>query len=190
MRKSSSRPILVIPATIIIKTGVKSDGRIWAREAKAIFNSGAYGGFKPNVIVNLPGARMGGGAYRIPHVKIDAYSVYTNCVPCGHVRGPGEAQMIFAVESHMDYLARKMGIDPYEFRMMNILKVGRPCPRRASGNEQGLRTIAKAQVKAWVGKTRRKRTLTGKGIAIAVKEAHFGEANAEVGLDDRARFMF
>src|ERR1043166_7848296 len=112
------------PSTLTIKTGVKSGGRIWAREVTAVFNSGAYGGFKPNVIVNLPGARTGSGAYRIPHVKIDAYSVYTNCVPCGHVRGPGEAQTIFAVESHMDYVAHKMGIGPYEFRMMNILKEG------------------------------------------------------------------
>jgi CO/xanthine dehydrogenase Mo-binding subunit len=175
------------PATIIIKSGVKSDGRIWAREARAIFNSGAYGGFKPNVIVNLPGARMGGGAYRIPHVKIDAYSVYTNCVPCGHVRGPGEAQMIFAVESHTDFLARKLGMDPFEFRMVNILKAGDRVGDAPLETSKGDELLAKLRSTLGLTTRKRKKTLTGKGIAIAVKEAHFGEANAEVGLDDQGK---
>ena len=105
LAKATGRPVKMImtyaeelmaanprhPSTITIKTGVKSDGRIWAREVKAIFNSGAYGGFKPNVIVNLPGARMGAGAYRIPHVKIDAYSVYTNCCPVRACKGTGRS---------------------------------------------------------------------------------------------------
>lgn len=176
------------PSTVTIKTGVKADGRIWAREVKAIFNSGAYGGFKPNVIVNLPGARTGGGAYRIPHVKIDAYSVYTNCVPSGHVRGPGEAQVIFAVESHMDYIARQSGLDPYEFRMINVLKSGDLLADtvRLEANH-GSELLDKLRSKLGSTNGKRKKPFTGKGIAIAVKEAHHGEANAEVGLDDTGR---
>lgn len=172
------------PSTVTVKTGVKSDGKIWAREVKAVFNSGAYGGFKPNVIVNLPGARMGAGAYRIPHVKIDAYSVYTNCVPCGHVRGPGEAQVVFAVESHMDYVAREMNIDPYKFRRINILKPGDLLADVPLETSKGGELLAKLRIKLGSTSARRKRTFTGKGIAIAVKEAHYGEGNAEVGLDD------
>lgn len=199
LAKATGRPVKMImtyaeelmaanprhPSTLTIRTGVKADGRIWAREVKAIFNSGAYGGFKPNVIVNLPGARTGGGAYRIPHVKIDAYSVYTNCVPSGHVRGPGEAQVIFAVESHMDYIARKMGLDPYDFRMINALKAG-----DLLGDSVRLETNTGGellkQLRSKLGSTngKRKKPFTGKGIAIAVKEAHHGEANAEVGLND------
>jgi CO/xanthine dehydrogenase Mo-binding subunit len=173
------------PSTVTLKTGVKTDGRIWAREAKAIFNSGAYGGFKPNVLVNLPGARTGSGAYRIPHVKIDAYSVYTNCVPCGHVRGPGEAQMIFAVESHMDYVARKMGLDPCEFRMMNMLKLGdflHNSVRLETNN--GRELLEKLHGKLGAKNPKGKEALRGKGIAISVKEAHHGEANVGVGLND------
>lgn len=176
------------PSTVTVKTGVKSDGRIWAREVKAVFNSGAYGGFKPNVIVNLPGARMGAGAYRIPHVKIDAYSVYTNCVPCGHVRGPGEAQVVFAVESHMDYVAREMNIDPYKFRMINILKSGDLLDNSVRlETDMGSRLLAKLWTKLGSRSAKRKKTITGKGIAIAVKEAHHGEAIAEVGLDDAGK---
>jgi CO/xanthine dehydrogenase Mo-binding subunit len=172
-------------STVTIKTGVKADGRLWAREVKAVFNSGAYGGFKPNVIVNLPGARTGSGAYRIPHVKIDAYSVYTNCVPSGHVRGPGEAQMIFAVESHMDYVARKMGVDPNEFRMMNVLRSGDLLNGSVRlETSKGGELLEKLQAKLGPKSAKRKQTFTGKGIAISVKEAHHGEANAEVGLND------
>ena len=173
------------PSTVTIKTGMKTNGKIWAREVQAIFNSGAYGGFKPNVLVNLPGARTGSGAYRIPHVKIDAYSVYTNCVPCGHVRGPGEAQMIFAVESHMDYVARKMGWDPCEFRMMNILKSGdllHNSVRLETNN--GSELLEKLREKLGATSSKGKETFRGKGIAISVKEAHHGEANAGIGLND------
>jgi len=173
------------PSTVTIKTGMKTNGKIWAREVQAIFNSGAYGGFKPNVLVNLPGARTGSGAYRIPHVKIDAYSVYTNCVPCGHVRGPGEAQMIFAVESHMDYVARKMGWDPCEFRMMNILKPGdllHNSVRLETNN--GSELLEKLREKLGATSSKGKETFRGKGIAISVKEAHHGEANAGIGLND------
>jgi CO/xanthine dehydrogenase Mo-binding subunit len=71
------------PSVVTIRTGVKKNGRICAREAKAIFNSGAYGAFKPTPPVNLPGTLAAIGPYAIPNVKIHSYSVYTNCVPCG-----------------------------------------------------------------------------------------------------------
>ena len=172
------------PSTVAIKTGVKANGKICAREVRAIFNSGAYAGFKPNAIVNLPGARVGSGAYRVANVKIDAYSVYTNCVPCGHVRGPGEVQTIFAVESHMDYVARKMGLDPYDFRMMNILRPGdllHNSVRLETNN--GSKLLKKLRARLEGKNSNSKGVLRGKGMAISVKEAHHGEANAAVGLN-------
>src|SRR4029453_1467475 len=112
------------PSMITIRSGVKKDGKLWAREVKAIFNSGAYAGLKNNETGNLAGARTGAGAYYIPHVKIDAFSVYTNCVPSGIMRGPGEAQMVFAVESHTDNIAREMGRNRLEFRSLIVLTQG------------------------------------------------------------------
>ena len=102
------------PAVITVKTGVKNDGTLWAREAQVVFNSGAYGAFKPRVY--LGGADHLGGAYRVPHVSIDSYMVYTNNVPCGHMRAPAKPQVHFAVESHMDMIAEGLGLDPLEFR--------------------------------------------------------------------------
>ena len=110
------------PGTITLKTGVKRDGRIWARQAKTVFNSGAYGAFKPRV--HLRGADHSGGPYRIPHVQIDSYMVYTNNIPCGHMRAPAKPQVAFAVESHMDMIAQELGLDPYEFRLRNVMQDG------------------------------------------------------------------
>ena len=111
-------------SVIRLRTGLTADNRICARHAEIYFNSGAYGGFKPTAIVNLWGACEAGGVYKIPHVRIDAYSVYTNQVPCGHMRAPGDPQVAFAVESDMDMIAYALGMDPYEFRMLNAMEEG------------------------------------------------------------------
>jgi CO/xanthine dehydrogenase Mo-binding subunit len=112
------------PSIVTLKTGVDSEGRIVARHARVIFNSGAYGAFKPTPIVNISGASHANGCYRIPNMRIDAYSVYTNSVPCGHMRAPGEPQIVFAVESQMDMIAHELGLDSLEFRMRNVLSDG------------------------------------------------------------------
>lgn len=175
------------PSTIHIKTGVKKDGTLWAREVKMIFNSGAYAAFKPNATINLPGARHGAGAYRIPHVSIEALSVYTNCIPSGHMRGPGDPQVYFAAESHMDYIARKLKVDPLELRRKNVLKAGDLLP---SGIEvdtnKGKEILDRISLK---GKRSRPdhRRLRGKGIALCLRDIGPGEANIEVGLDPEGK---
>jgi CO/xanthine dehydrogenase Mo-binding subunit len=67
---------------------------------------------------------MGAGVYRIPNLLIESYCVYANNIPCGHARSPGEPQMVFAGESHMDMIAAELGIDPVEFRRNNLLRDG------------------------------------------------------------------
>jgi CO/xanthine dehydrogenase Mo-binding subunit len=102
-------------ARMYIKTGVKKDGTIVARTGKVIYDTGAYSGFGA-----MAGARctnMLGGWYLMPNVHIDGYVVYTNKQVCGPVRGPGGPQAAFAVESHMDSIAAKLGMDPVEFRL-------------------------------------------------------------------------
>ena len=130
-----------------------------------VFNSGAYGAFKPRVYIR--GADHSGGPYRIPHVHIDSYMVYTNNVPCGHMRAPGKPQVAFAVESHMDMMARELGLDPYEFRMRNILKDGDVNPVGEKLHniraEETLRQAAEAM--GWDRAD--KRPNVGRGLAIA-----------------------
>jgi len=114
------------PAVMTIKTGVMKDGTIMARQARAVFDSGAYGAFKPTVY--LRGADHLCGVYNIPHAKIDSYTVYTNNVPRGHMRSPAKPQVVFAVESHMDMIAHELGIDAYQFRLKNVMREGDASP--------------------------------------------------------------
>ena len=64
------------------------------------------------------------GGYRTPHVRMTGLIVYTNQVPSGYFRAPGEVQTLFAAESHMDEMARALGLDPLEFRLRNALREG------------------------------------------------------------------
>ncbi len=63
------------PSVITMRTGVTADGRIVARRVTALFNSGAYAAFKPAPSVNLGGAGMGAGVYRIPNLLIESFCV-------------------------------------------------------------------------------------------------------------------
>ena len=92
------------PAVMTFKTGVRADGTITARQARLVYDSGGYAGFKPARGVNY-GSHCA-GPYKIGHVQIDAYMVYTNHVPCGSMRSPGDPQSIFASEAQLDLIAR------------------------------------------------------------------------------------
>src|SRR3990172_2005881 len=109
-------------AKMYIKTGVKKDGTIVARIGKVIYDAGGYSGF--GLQAGGRCTNMLGGWYLMPNCHIDGYVVYTNKQVCGPVRGPGGPQAAFAVESHMDSIAAKLGMDPAEFRLKNIPKAG------------------------------------------------------------------
>ncbi len=103
-----------------IRMGVTRDGRIQAMDVLALFNSGAYGGYRPSAGMRSACAT----SYRVPCARVESIRVYTNEVPCGNMRAPGAPQTTFAVESMMDYVARELGIDSFEFRRRNLLKTG------------------------------------------------------------------
>lgn len=107
---------------IWIKSGVKKDGTLVARQGKVVYDAGGYSGFG-----NQAGGRctqMVGGWYRLPNIHMDGFTVYTNKQVCGPVRGPGGPQATFAMESHMDSIASELGMDPIEFRLKNVPEKG------------------------------------------------------------------
>ncbi|MBC7220066.1 xanthine dehydrogenase family protein [Candidatus Bipolaricaulota bacterium] len=110
------------PGLIRYRTGATRDGTLTAVEVKFYYNAGAYQTLSSAVLWR--GLVHAAGPYRIPHVTVDAYSVATNTVPCGAFRGFGSPQVIFAHESQMDELARKLGIDPLVLRERNALREG------------------------------------------------------------------
>lgn len=119
-------------SNIRVKAGVKRDGSITAWETEAYFPSGAYTAYAP--VPPLGGLLVMEmvNSYRIPHVKIDSYQVYTNTVPGGYYRGPGIVQGTFAAESHMDVIAKELGIDPVELRLKNLVRASEDVERSAS----------------------------------------------------------
>ena len=110
------------PARVRIKTGVNNDGKLVARQCLIHMETGAYADAGPRV-TQKAGYRCF-GPYRIPHMKTDAYTVYTNTVPAGAYRGFGTLQVTWAYESQMDIIADKLGFDALEFRIKNLLKKG------------------------------------------------------------------
>ncbi|MFN8455749.1 MAG: xanthine dehydrogenase family protein molybdopterin-binding subunit [Anaerolineae bacterium] len=109
-------------AKVRMKTGVTADGVIVAREVESYWNAGAYADISPRLIKN--GGYASPGPYRIPHVKVDSYAVYTNLPPAGAFRGYGVAQSAWAYETQMDMMAEKLGLDPLEFRLKNFIGQG------------------------------------------------------------------
>jgi CO/xanthine dehydrogenase Mo-binding subunit len=110
------------PSRIYLKTGVKRDGTITARQVRAYWSAGAYADISPRLIKN--GGYASPGPYRIPHVWVDSYAAYTNLPPAGAFRGYGAPQGHWAGECQIDDIARALGIDPLEMRLRNVLRDG------------------------------------------------------------------
>ncbi len=110
------------PSLIRIKTGVKKDGSILARQVEVYLATGAYAEKGPTV-TRFAGVSAA-GPYKIPNVKIDAYCVYTNKPVSGAFRGYGGPQTAWAYESQMDIIAHKLGLDPLELRLRHVYEEG------------------------------------------------------------------
>jgi carbon-monoxide dehydrogenase large subunit len=161
------------PSVITVKSGVMRDGTIVAREACVIFDSGAYGAFRPNVNDGmLPGANQAAGQYQIPNVHIEGRMVYTNTMPRGYMRSPGQPQAVFAVEAHTDLLARELGMDRLEFRVRNAV-------RNPDSSESTAPMLFRAAAEA-VGWNEPKRPLVGRGVAIASRNMGGGKGSCAI----------
>ncbi|MEL7567301.1 MAG: molybdopterin cofactor-binding domain-containing protein [Dehalobacterium sp.] len=106
------------PYLMKYKTGFKKDGTLTARQVELISDSGAYVALGKETLTKA--AVHGAGPYHIPHVKVDAYLVYTNNIVGGAMRGFGVPQVCFAHECHTDSIAAKLGISPVQIRMINM----------------------------------------------------------------------
>jgi CO/xanthine dehydrogenase Mo-binding subunit len=94
---------------------------------RGYFASGGYAAFKPSTDTTLPGFKRGAiGPYDIPVHRAECHMIYTNTVPGGHMRSPGEAQAAYAIEAHTDLIAHELGLDPVEFRAHNGSHHARP----------------------------------------------------------------
>jgi CO/xanthine dehydrogenase Mo-binding subunit len=121
------------PFILRAKWGATQAGKLLAAEMEVIQDGGAYAYTSTKVLGNA--TLMSTGPYEIPHVKVDSYSVYTNNIPGGAMRGFGGPQGAFAAEGQINKLAEALGMDPVEIRIRNLLgegdllSVGTPLPQ-------------------------------------------------------------
>ncbi|HEY6460939.1 MAG TPA: xanthine dehydrogenase family protein molybdopterin-binding subunit [Polyangiaceae bacterium] len=136
LSKKSGRPVKIIydraedmaattkrhPSRTRHRTAVTADGRIVAQDIDFVIDGGAYSTLSQVVLSR--GSIHAAGPYDVDHVRVRARAVATNTPPHGAFRGFGAPQSIFALERHLDEIARALGIAPEELRRRNFVKKG------------------------------------------------------------------
>ncbi len=162
-----------------LKTGVKKDGTLVAHTVNYYVNSGAYAAFKPGGTIG--GALQAAGPYVIPNCRVESAFVYTNNLPGGFMRAPGEPQGVWAIESQLDEVARAIGMDPFEFRMKNLIENGDEAANGEHLQEVRVKETLQAAADA-ADYTSPKRPFVGRGMALADRPPGGGIGTAEVTL--------
>jgi CO/xanthine dehydrogenase Mo-binding subunit len=168
-------------ATIKIKTGVKKNGLLIAQQMEYIFDSGAYGAYRPQGF--LVGAHEASGPYRIPNAHIEEKYVYTNKFPCGYMRAPGHPQGSFASESQANIVAKKLGMEPAEYRRMNFMQDGDSFPvGEHIAHVKAAETLKRALEESGYAGAKAKRV--GRGCAVGNWVSKGGESYCFVKIDE------
>ncbi len=168
---------------LLYKTGVTHDGLLTAVQARIEARGGAYASVEEAVI--LRAASFAGGPYTIPAADVKACAVYQNHAPACAMRGFGNPVVTFGAEMTMNRIAERLGIDPIELRLRNVLEIGTPTltgdrPATSVGIKDCLLAVRKALLEyrrpepqpGWA---------TGIGIACSYKNVGLG-----IGMDDSA----
>ncbi len=151
-----------VDCRIQLKVGAKKDGTLTALQSHVVFDAGA-GGMAPMEI----SAILMGGYYRVPNLDIRGHEVITNRVGGGAYRAPGAQQGTFAIESVMDELARRLGLDPLEFRIQNCVVEGDPRPNGNPWPRIGLKQTLEALRDHPLWKHRDQSKAAGRGVGLA-----------------------
>jgi len=114
------------PAKIWLKQGFKKDGILTARQARVVFNSGAYGSHGPGV--TIVGTSAMTSLYRCENIHLEGRCVYTNSPIAGAYRGYGVVQTYYALDIQMDEAAAALGMDPVELKLKNAVREGDIAP--------------------------------------------------------------
>jgi len=165
------------PMKMTYTVGADAQGRLTAVRARILGDSGAYASVGGKVLERAAGHAC--GPYRVPAVDVEAVAAYTNNPPCGAMRGFGVNQTSFAIEGCIDLLARKVGIDGWEMRFRNALRVGDTFTTgqvltKSVGLERTLLAVKDAYREARAGGR-------AVGIACGIKNSGIGNGALEEG---------
>jgi CO/xanthine dehydrogenase Mo-binding subunit len=156
-------------ARCVLRTAVKKDGTLVARDARVVMDTGAYADNGPRVAKR--GISRMIGPYKLEHCRVEVLAVYTNTVPAGSMRSIGGPQTIWALESHMDTIAERLKIDPLEFRLGNLLRRGEVLKTGATPVDADLREGTKIAAQGVGVEKYDKQTGKGVGVAVGVSDS-------------------
>ena len=167
--------------TIRLRTGFDAEGRITAHEARVVFDGGAYAAGKPTPAL-IPGdGTFTLAGYRVPAAHIEVICAYTNQLPGGNARAPGQPQVNFAAESHMDIAAREMDIDPLALRERNAIRAGETDVLGAEWHDSELPRVLETlrREMRWEAKPPKGH---GRGVALGARHVGRGATSLELTL--------
>ena len=149
------------PAKVWLKQGFRKDGTLTARQARVVFNSGAYGSHGPGV--TIVGTSAMTSLYRCDNIHLEGRCVYTNSPIAGAFRGYGVVQTYWALDIQMDEAAAALGIDPAELKLKNAVREGDIAPSNHPLIGHGLEDCIRRgqQEVGWAVLRRRVRNETG-----------------------------
>jgi xanthine dehydrogenase molybdenum-binding subunit len=161
------------PIKMTYTVGCDAEGRLTAVKADMIGDKGAYASVGTKVLERAAGHCT--GPYKVDNVHVVSLAVYTNNPPCGAMRGFGANQAAFAIESMLDILAEKVGIDGWDIRYLNALDVGdRFCTGQVLETSVGLKKTLEAVKGIYRG-------AKYAGIACGIKNVGIGNGLPEYG---------
>jgi CO/xanthine dehydrogenase Mo-binding subunit len=174
------------PMWLRSKWGAKRDGKLVAVQVEIVADAGPYMYTSPKVLGNA--AFGAAGPYDVPNVKVDAYAVTTHNIVTGAFRGFGGPQAHFQAESQMNKLAEKLGMDPVELRLKNVLRdksllitqtplpggpVSLPVVVQRCADEFGWRNKRTERIQRQARNTQIESHIRGVGFACALKNIGF-----------------
>jgi 4-hydroxybenzoyl-CoA reductase alpha subunit len=162
------------PVLMWVRTGVTKDGRITAMHFKSALDGGAYGSY--GVASTFYTGALQTVTYDIPAYRFEGCRVFTNKPPCGPKRGHGTPQPRFAIELHLEKIARELGIDPVEMKRRNFVK---PMTRTVNWlrvTSCGLEECTRRVMDASAYRRRERRPGHGMGFAISTYLSGAGTA--------------
>ncbi|MBI3976685.1 MAG: xanthine dehydrogenase family protein molybdopterin-binding subunit [Chloroflexi bacterium] len=161
-----------------LKLGVKQDGRMMALKAEVILDSGA---FPASPVTSA--CLLLGGYYRIPNIDVRGWEVLTHKPSAGAYRAPGVFQSNYAIESTVDEAARSIGMDPIDFRLLNVVDEGDPMPHGRPWPRMGAKSVLQRMKEHPIWQRRGGGANQGIGVSLGCWLGGLQPASASVMVD-------
>ncbi|MCL5961457.1 MAG: molybdopterin-dependent oxidoreductase [Chloroflexi bacterium] len=152
------------PFILYLKTGVKRDGTIVAKDLRIVADGGAYNSTGAIAMSNPPTMLL--PLFRIPNFRYEALRVYTNKPVRGAMRGHGSQQVRFADGCQLDMIAEDLGLDPVEIRLKNAVETGERLINGSVVYSSGLKECIEKAVEASGWEEKKRQLAPGRGIGI------------------------